>query len=621
MAIYYIDPHLSTTTATAGTWADPWTFAQTTKSPTLADGDEIRIKGVALSSLLTATSYTATYTSNYQLTITAGGGLGADFAANNIVYFSDKDTFAKVASVSGNVVTIGSVSNTVMPWNDTSTTSLTVRRVDTTTYPVSTAAAINFLVNNLTLNNITISDCWTAASTRVTDGTVKTLINSSAGVANCWFDNQSSTAIGNNNTLNCQNTHIMGGTTNAGLIPYIRSSNSTYNIGQTYCANTTASHSLNFGPSGYPVYNTSVTINHYSGSTLFSASSSSGNNISVTVNNLYSHFMDYVFGSSGTATGFFEDLTVTLGNITANNTSGYLINAFNAKNLTLNLNGTVDLFVSASPSYVYQGYGTAQVNYGGSFAFYRNKRANTTAPTLTNICYINAAINSNTYWIPNISLPSGWTAPTDKWAVLTTSPGTNAPADTYKIANVVNVVLPDSSISSAHPYTVVDVRRNVLTTFRDGSAPFEVLGIGGNKTGTAALRTNAPVTTTDASVYRTSGPSLKTNLTTFVAQYWSLPTSTSIKNIRIPVTNGTSYTVTGYIRTNDTAYVNGDCKVWLVQNGVSLDDQSMTTSCVNAWEQFTLTFTATQTGEVQFAWEMHFSNGGKSYWLDDLTVN
>jgi hypothetical protein len=160
MAIYYINPH--TTTNGTGTFASPWSLSSTTRTG-LAAGDEIRIFGVALTSLLTATSYTATWSAPHSLTITAGGGLGADWAIGDVCYIPDFDTFFVLSAKSGNI--IGGSSGNSLPIFNTSVASVTIRRVNTTTYPAGSTGTQTVLSD--VLNNITISDCWTAATTRV----------------------------------------------------------------------------------------------------------------------------------------------------------------------------------------------------------------------------------------------------------------------------------------------------------------------------------------------------------------------------------------------------------------------------------------------------------------------
>ena len=121
----------------------------------------------------------------------------------------------------------------------------------------------------------------------------------------------------------------------------------------------------------------------------------------------------------------------------------------------------------------------------------------------------------------------------------------------------------------------------------------------------------------DAAVYRTAGPSLQAALTTMSSNFSGRWTR---KTIKLPVTSGQSYTVTGWIRSNDTAFADGDCVMKVMLNATQLASQSMTTAARNAWEQFTLTFTAPYTGEAALVWQMRWYLGNKSMWLDDLTI-
>jgi hypothetical protein len=94
----------------------------------------------------------------------------------------------------------------------------------------------------------------------------------------------------------------------------------------------------------------------------------------------------------------------------------------------------------------------------------------------------------------------------------------------------------------------------------------------------------------------------------------------STKNIKIPVVAGTAYTISGYIRTDQTTFTDGHCIVALTDGFTTTNSQSMTTACINAWEQFTMTYTATLTQEINLAISMKFSAGAKSFWIDDLTI-
>jgi len=94
----------------------------------------------------------------------------------------------------------------------------------------------------------------------------------------------------------------------------------------------------------------------------------------------------------------------------------------------------------------------------------------------------------------------------------------------------------------------------------------------------------------------------------------------STKNIKIPVVAGTTYTISGYIRTDQTTFTDGHCIVALTDGFTTTNSQSMTTACINAWEQFTMTYTATLTQEINLAISMKFSAGAKAFWIDDITI-
>jgi len=76
---------------------------------------------------------------------------------------------------------------------------------------------------------------------------------------------------------------------------------------------------------------------------------------------------------------------------------------------------------------------------------------------------------------------------------------------------------------------------------------------------------------------------------------------------------GTSGTGFGGSAKGDIVFVQG-------QNLTEVATQAMTTNSINAWEQFSLSYTPTANGEAVLLWDMYYENGAKSFWLDDLTV-
>lgn len=628
MTIYYIDPH--TTTNGTGTWASPYSINSSVRA-TLVSGDEYRIKGIPLTSLLTATVYTATYTSYYQLTITAGGGLGADFAANDIIYLPDAGTFIKISSVVTNVLTI--VSSAMMPWYNTSTgqTTITVRRVNLASYPAGTTTTNFYLANNSSTPNITISDCWTDAVTRVTDGTVKTLINTSTTSINsiCYIDGSSGTnpPTSTNRTYSLENTHIFGGNTASGYVSaQITASYVTATIGQIVGNAYSSSYSgINIGTSTSPCYSNTVTVTHATNIQLL-GSPSYINTYNLTCTNMAMPQIDAAITGTILAINNVRNFTVTLNTLVCNsvytraaflNYYGYLTDA------AITINGPVELYSNTALVCISGGgFGTYTITFGASFTYKYSRRASTQS-TIANLFNASSAwigTPETFYFVPTLTAPSGWTVTGPPYTMGGSSLPNTTMQTTYLQPAQVTLSLPTTVTATAQPYALAKMT-NTLVIHRDGSAPYEVLGLNATlQLNTGAAYTQAPFVTTDATVYRTAGPSLKAYLQTYSTTIWSLSYSANPKkSIKIPVTAGVSVTVAGYIRTDQTTYANGDVVMKVVFNETVLGSQNMTTACIGAWEGFSFTFTPTYTGEALLLWEMKYSMAG-SYWLDDLTI-
>jgi len=619
MAVYYIDPH--TTTNGTGTWASPWSFAGSSRTNLVA-GDEIRIKGVALTSLLTATVYTATWNSAStptQVTITAGGGLGADFAAGSIIYLPDYDLFVKLNSVSGNNLI---TSNINFPIPDSTVTTITIRKVDTTTYPASTTTSVGYLANT---NNLTITDGWVDATTRVTDGTVKTIIHSPAtGTFTLNLFQLSSYG----HSVSLLNTFISGGSaSNGGLSLYLLASNSTISIGQIQGATGSgfASTSINTAIANTTIYvKNSNLVNLVNNNNYLC-----GSNITMTIDNVYVVNMANFFIPAGTYKNA-NNFTLNIGNmyVTSGNT---LISIYQVKDFTVNFNGLIDQAANIALSRIVStGQGLLKIKFGASFQYMYNKKVTTQNAIVNLLSSIYTSVLTNPVIIPEIDIPPGWTlSGTTVASAIDIYSGANM-QQSRKIAFTHNVVFPNNIYTfGATPVIQLGTNTNILFSYRDNSSPpTECLNIGGPVIQGPVSVTNAPQVNYDNTVYRTSAPSIKSYLATKTTSYWQTATGAGAlqkyrasKPIKIPVTSGVSYTVTGYIKTDDTAYVDGDCFVSIVIADTDIVSQNMTTACINAWEQFTLTFTSTITGEAHLCWNMFYENGAKSYWLDDLTIS
>ena len=603
MAIYYIDPH--TTINGSGTWASPWSLNSSTRTG-LAAGDEIRIKGVALTSLLTATSYTATLTNTQTLTITAGGGLGADWAAGDVGYLPDYDTFFKVVTVATNAISVSTSS--ILPIYNWSVTSLTVRRVNLASYPVGSTSSLN-IGSATAINSITVSDCWTDATTQVTDGSVKSLLNSSSA-ATITFYPTTVTSLCSSWVVNLQNTVAMCGALSNSV--YLDATSSTINIGQVFSNGTAGGFN---GNSSYPTTGTTVNITHLAAPTPMSGFGSFGQGNTFNITNLSANYTDYLFGSSATCA--CTGNTVNLTNVFASTTgSATAIFSFTSANeLTLNFTGVYDFYGATQPTILFNGAMSGNITISSSVVGYYNKRTSTIATIGTKASIF--VSNYPVVFAPNITVNNSWTF-TNKYnsggfGAIPTSSISNLPCE-------ILISLPNTTdLPSGAPYGFL-YALNQTVIGRDGSAPFQNLAIYGLGLTSNVTNTQTPKVTTDATVYKTIGPSLKAYLATRTSAYWLTKAARAVKTIKVPCVAGTSYTVSGFIRTDDASYVNGDVRCSIYFNDLEVIGRDMTTSCVNAWEQFTLTFTASQTAEYVFVWKMYYENGAKSYWLDDLTI-
>ncbi len=633
MAIYYIDPH--TQTNLYGTWAEPYSFSSATRYA-IANGDELRIKGVALTSLLTATVYTFTQTSADTLTWVSGGSM-ADFTQGDIVYFPQYGSFARVTS--RGTTTIGTQGTYCMLplYNSqvgSATGGVTVRKVNMASYPASTTSGtLNLMVAGV--NNITITDGWTSETTRVTDGTVKSLITSSttSGVT-VVMDTTTLNRSGWN--IDMPNSHILHGnssSTGQTLTTTIRTSNTRITVGQLCAQWAGWGGGFNIGGGlADTVQNTVINVTHFSGQ---SVAAIYGRDISINMANVACDSGDF-FWRDGNYTS--RNLTMTIGDLAYRSASNNhaLIRTHNSAEMTVNMNGTVDIYNNEYIGGIFNGYGTANVSFHPTNFSIRVNKRQTSQTTFVYKYLINRNINDDhggrrmVPTVPNPPVVANDNSYTRRIAI-TDGPINAGGYGLVKVGLVpvsINIDLPmmANNLVSFPNWSRGGVGGlNTLFTFRDGSDPIELLSPFGTSHAHADNNTTFPTVTRDSVVYRTSAPSLKCTLTSRNAFYWTsnnvVKTGIAAKAIKIPMIANTSYTVSGYIRTDDSAVVNGDTYVRIVVDDTTvLASQNMTTAAINAWEGFTLTFTAPKTGEANFVWYMYFPNGAKSFWLDDLTI-
>ena len=621
MAIYYIDP-MGTVNGT-GTFASPWVLGTSTRSG-LVSGDEIRILGTSLASLLTATTYTATVTNSTTLTLAAGGG--SAWSAGSLGYLPAFDTFFRVLTVTGDV--LGVHGSSILPINDSSVTSTTVRIFDTVNNIIPTRAICYIGGTSTNLSNITVSDCWVDATTRVTDGTVKTLISGTTNSnINVYFDitTRSNTNACTGWTLNLQNTHVISGGVTSGassISGYFQTDNSVYNIKQIYSTGASPTHRI--GYSGVGSTGLTLNITHLSSGGL--STNCQTQDLVFNILNFYGYASDYLFAASALTNCNNYVISIDyLGAAVVN--GGYLIYTGSCGKGIINLNSLSDLWsASQYTGLIGGGFGEVSLNVAAGYQLKYNRKVSTQTTLSRGYGGPSQANNIGKMVVPAVNNLAGLTLTYPYYfGNFSFFPGSANSEINYKVPSIMEFVCPVTLNAAAALPNSYTYNINVLVTYKDGSEPIEILGIFQPLTSNNISANTCPQVTLDTVVYRTTGPSLKAYLPTRSSTIWrastASPNAKAFKNIKIPVTAGTSYTITGYVRTDDAAYLAGDCRISIVFNNAELVGQNMTTACINAWEQFTLTFTATQTCEMQFVWEMYYSNGAKSYWLDDLTIS
>lgn len=617
MAVYYVSPY--TTTNGTGTWASPYSMASSTR-PQLVDGDEVRVVSRYLTDLLTATTYTATYTTINTLTITAGGGLGADFAVNDVVYLPDAGTFFKVTSVSTNVIGMGFGASGIIPWYNTSSgqTNITVRKVNLAANPASSVGgSLTIWSGTEFANNVTVTDGWVDAYYQSTDGTAKTLIHSTASSYTLQLDNTTTTAVQRSGVVfNLSNTHaVCGNGTSSSVFLRMVSGGAALTFGQLCNRASNTSGHISTGNGVQYLTDVSITIIH--------------NNTTNPLNSVYMYGGSFTILNqcADSMSSFLQGLScknvnVTIGNLVTNSGAGYIFNQTSSivyKN-TINFTGYIDIFSAGGISGLINALGNFTLTLSAGFVIWHTRR--TVTVTTLGVGVLPAQSTNSFYDVvplPSFNVNGNRTITTPytlAYSIFNAS--ANIEGHTFKKPRVITfdcpVAMPDANRIWGTSRSI-----NYLVTFRDGTAPYEVCGPDSLRT-TSSASTDFPVVTLDTVVVKTTGPSLKAYLATRQTYIWYNTFVKARKTIKIPVVSGASYTVTGWVRTAQTSYANGDCRVCIVNTVAEIVGQDMTTACINAWEQFTLTFTASKTEELTLVWEMYFAEGGKAFWLDDLTI-
>lgn len=617
MTIYYVSPFALTNGT--GTWAAPYSTNSPTRAALVA-GDEVRLVSKLLTDILFPTVYTATLTDYRTLTLTAGGGLGADFVTGNICYLPQWDTFFRVTAVVGNTITVGT-SSCLPIYNSAVNTNVTVQRV---TSGVPAGASTAQTVWTAMADNVTVTDGWIADGVRVTDGTAKSLITSGTSGVTVRIDNSSGTITPRTGvTIDLGQTHVMPGVATTGSAQVVLATGGAdFVLGQVY-THTTGTTALSIGTTSSIYIGGSITIKHMSG--YGPLGGICVKNATLIFERTAMRYGDFVlYSANSTVFTYVSHCTITFGGIVSGNSGAanslFYGNALSANDVTFT--EFIDCYGTQSTSAVSSLWGDYQLTLAPSLSIYNSRRVNNpTAFThrfqLNGIPIDGPAILA----VPTISLGTKTISTADlqlgNIALFNTNPGIESAL--YKQPTVMRIESPYVLTAVSRYPQASSLSRNILVTYRDGTLPVEVLGIDSSPYSSNIPASNAPRVVQDSGIVHTVGPSLKASISTRTAAYWPSH-ARAVKPIKIPVTGGLSYTISGYVRSNVSGFTTGDCRMSVVFANAEVAGQDMTSAAYAAWEQFTLTFTAAYTGEAILAWELYYRAAG-DIWLDDLTIS
>lgn len=635
MAIYYVDPFRNTDGT--GTFADPkgmWYGVP----PTVVSGDELRIIGKPLTTLLTATEYTVTIrdsavASNGGALSALSGGADADFLPHDIVYFPDYDVFMRLSAgtFSGGNYLSGTYNAVPIPVAG-KLTGVRMRLVDRAILPTFTSSSAN-IVNNSNVANVTVTDNWTADGVRTTDGTAKTLVTTAAASnANIWLvltNNVITEALKASaaSTFDLSNSYFIAGRGTASALNlqrFVDTYNATITIAQVY-ANGTGNSTLS-GSSGAIMYGygNNITIKNinYNSGLLSSLATNSTYKFENVVSNLI-----YAFD---TLSKYVNNTTIEFVNqFHRSFNSDGIVYAQGSQGLTVKLTGVYARYDNSFPAALVIGNGNVNVEFGSGFSATKNNQSSTpeNVTSVTYALYDNtqfAQQNETYYRKPN--LPTGFTV-TNEFGLAIPAGSTVYPLGNGKRVATRKMVLEGFSatptganISSFYQYV-----NTTIVSSDGGFSPIEILG----HQSASILNSGANtyfIASQDTSTFKTVSPSLRFNLATYNSSLWisNHPTrkARAYKNTAIPCVSGTPITVSGWVRTSDASYVSGDFSVSLVDaNGDDVATEFNPTSAfINAWQQFSFTVTPTYTGELFLAFGMTGYRGGQTYWVSDMGV-
>lgn len=630
MAIRYVSPF--TATNGTGTFASPYSIYSTSQPTT--SGDEVRIIGKYLTDILEAAEDTYTLTNAYTLTRTAGS---IAWASMDVAYLPDYQVFFRVYSVTSGGVTIGTGASAVPIIPELNgTTGIRVKRV-TGVEVTTTSATLYIGPQTATVNNITITDGWVADGTRITDGSAVSL------AANTATGSSQTVAIGGSSssstptgwTVNLANTHVVKNriastsfTQNWTIAPL----DSTFTLGvvNLFQTNTTANGRLGQVNEIFGTRTIDVRVLLSSYYTAFGGARAS----TVVTVDKWACTQFPLYRTTSSAVQYDNaDLDLSVNAFYVVTFPSYQLVSINmARDVQLSLGS---IYFAAAGTTLAGLYEVTAKTFAVEWKAGFEMRSSATASGST-------AVTTATYAIRSESPSSGYVFTNayggkTRFQVGSTPPGitlTNNTARFYyanwrsyhqhvsvddapgTVLIELPVELDAPTLASSPLYVVGNVTIKTPTTVREMLSP----------EGTAVSSSGAaysayPIVTQDSSVFRTSAPSLKCTLTTLSTTVFASANSYAVKGIKIPVTGGQTYTVSGYVRyTGLTGYTTGLSRVRLWESGTLHGAFDIPTTANGAWQPFSFTFTANETGEANLALLLKFPAAG-SYWLDDLQIS
>jgi hypothetical protein len=677
MAIKWKDHFISTSGAT-GTYADPYGWNE---NGTWVDGDVCRVKARTISSILESGTDTVKITNgNQRNQLTVVGTQNLTYSLYDVLYFPDYGTFWKInSSVSGGVLTGASNNYIPVPVRATQYVSgtdyeFTVQKVDMTIFSgPSNSSNILYIGAGSRNYYIPTTDGWTSETAQTTDGTAVSICNSqTTGNGTTYLNSGGATSeyasssglyptgsTENYTELDCPNTIILA-TNNSSSTANLNTYGlplKTLKLRQLWLGGSLSSSPYFCAP--YENINIDITnLIMYNPLNFFrytlkndqlwnNDSSFTTDRITLTAN--FDYVYSYQNGPINGERGYYlngrnNNANITVGELWTRFCPAKLFTISNCHNLTIDQGPVHHQSSSGGCQELYLAYditGTVSITYTNFKVEDGNNNNNTTVNwhgtmeegssySLTKPSGHEMALTSD------FPLPTGFTATNSTlrpyaFNYQTTTRYLNISTQNLREASQPYVV----KVPIARPTTLSSDYR-FPTQNNDHATIYEFTDTPIMITPQAASLQTAynrqaryfPYLVPDTGTVRTTGKSLKWQLDNYASSYHTQAPkgdpnrSHSMYPIYIPVLSGTSYTFTGYLRTNRSTMATGDAWFDIFNSdGAFISRTEFTSSAYNAWEAVSVTFSAAQDGFARCAFKAIWNGSNQNYWIDDVEVS